>query len=259
MAPTSYDPAGETHREWLARRPFTLALGSGFFGFFAHTGVLLALERAGLRPRRVTGVSAGALAGGLWASGFTAEALATELLALRRADFWDPGPPLGGFLRGKKFQRKLEELISTSGVRIIDDCPLPFAAVAYDVLRRRTVVLERGSLAAAIQASCTVPVMFRPRLHQGTLLIDGGVRDRNGEIALLDDDRVLLHTLASSGPWRHLRARRGGLMVPGTDARTTLAIPELPRVSPFRLRFGASALERAFGWTTRWLDRPRDL
>src|SRR5690606_33221631 len=50
-----------THSDWLAREPFTLALSAGFFGFFAHTGVLLALEHAGLRPRRIVGVSAGAL------------------------------------------------------------------------------------------------------------------------------------------------------------------------------------------------------
>jgi len=55
-----------THHEWLAAAPYTLALGAGFFGFFAHTGVLRALEESGVsRPRRVVGVSAGALAGGL--------------------------------------------------------------------------------------------------------------------------------------------------------------------------------------------------
>ena len=50
-------------RDDLARDPFTLVLGAGFFGFFAHTGILPALEEAELIPRRVVGVSAGALAG----------------------------------------------------------------------------------------------------------------------------------------------------------------------------------------------------
>ena len=50
-----------THHDWLAAAPYTLALGAGFFGFFAHTGVLRALEESGAaRPRRVVGVSAGA-------------------------------------------------------------------------------------------------------------------------------------------------------------------------------------------------------
>ena len=40
--------APPTLREWLAEEPFALAMSAGFFGFFAHTGVLLALEEAGL-------------------------------------------------------------------------------------------------------------------------------------------------------------------------------------------------------------------
>ena len=51
--------AEQTHRAWLAEAPFTLALGAGFFGFFAHTGVLLALEEAGLVTREQWKTSAG--------------------------------------------------------------------------------------------------------------------------------------------------------------------------------------------------------
>ena len=47
---TSPMPQRPTLREWLAQGPFTLAMSSGFFGFFAHAGVLLALREAGLAP-----------------------------------------------------------------------------------------------------------------------------------------------------------------------------------------------------------------
>ena len=33
-----------TLREWLRERPFSLALSSGFFGFFAHTGLVTVLQ-----------------------------------------------------------------------------------------------------------------------------------------------------------------------------------------------------------------------
>src|SRR5690606_7643453 len=141
---------------------FTLLLGAGFFGFFSHAGLLAALEEAGLRPRRVVGVSAGALAGGLWASGLGAEVLTAELLRLRRADFWDPGLPLGGLLRGRKFGEKLRALLHTTGVRVVEECPTPFAAVSHDLRGRRTHVMDTGPLDVAIQASCSVPFMFRP-------------------------------------------------------------------------------------------------
>ncbi|MCA9643918.1 MAG: patatin-like phospholipase family protein, partial [Myxococcales bacterium] len=65
-------------------------MSSGFFGFFAHAGVLRALERAELTPRAVSGSSAGALVTGLWAAGLGAEAIEDELMRLERDHFWDP-------------------------------------------------------------------------------------------------------------------------------------------------------------------------
>ena len=81
--------------DWLAEAPFGLAMSSGFFAFFAHTGMLAALRARGLAPAHVAGASAGALVGGAWAAGLEPQELAAELTALRRADFWDPAPGLG--------------------------------------------------------------------------------------------------------------------------------------------------------------------
>ncbi|MFY0536572.1 patatin-like phospholipase family protein [Nannocystis pusilla] len=157
------------------------------------TRVLQALEEAGLAPRRIVGVSAGALAGGLWASGLSASELAEELLRLRRADFWDPGLPLGGLLKGGKFAAKLRSLLDDRGVGRVEDCRLPFAAVVYDVASRRVRAVDQGPLGPAIQASCTVPLMFRPLRHEGRLLLDGGVADRLGLCALQPGERALHH------------------------------------------------------------------
>jgi NTE family protein len=45
----------------LRHDPFELILSPGFFGFFAHAGVVRALEEAGLVPAAAGGSSAGAL------------------------------------------------------------------------------------------------------------------------------------------------------------------------------------------------------
>jgi len=247
-----------THHDWLAAEPYTLALGAGFFGFFAHTGVLRALEESGAaRPRRVVGVSAGALAGGLWASGMSARDIEAELTGLRRPDFWDPGWPLGGLLKGGLFAAKLRGLLDERGVATMEDCLTPFAAVVYELRGRRTRVLERGGLATAIQASCTVPLMFRPVRHEGRLLVDGGVGDRNGETALASGERALHHALVSRSPWRGISARKavaGDLSQrPG---RKVLVVESLPRVSPFRLGHGPHALATAREAMLRWLAAP---
>lgn len=251
-----------THHDWLAAAPYTLALGAGFFGFFAHTGVLRALEEAGVpRPRRVVGVSAGALAGGLWASGMPACEIEAELVRLRRPDFWDPGLPLGGLLRGDKFAARLHALLDARGVAQVEDCPTPFATVVYELAGRRTRVLERGRLAPAIQASCTVPLMFRPLRHEGRLLVDGGVGDRDGETALASDERVFQHRLLSRSPWRRI-STQGHVQTDMSSGpgRKVMVIPELPRVSPFRLERGPVALAAARAATLRWLAAPaRDM
>ncbi|HRI07005.1 MAG TPA: patatin-like phospholipase family protein [Nannocystaceae bacterium] len=243
-----------THRDWLAERPFTLALSAGFFGFFAHTGLLLALEEAGILPARVVGISAGALAGGLWASGLDGGTIADELLRLRRADFWDPGLPLGGLLRGDKFATKLHQLLDARGVAAFEACPVPFAAVVHDVLRRRPEAVAHGPLGPAIQASCAVPLMFRPRLRGLSILVDGGVSDRWGLTALRDGERTLLHALPSRSA--HSRLLPDQPLPPATEARRTLVIPGLPRVTPFRLDAGAHALGVAREHVRRWLDAP---
>ncbi|MEZ4452606.1 MAG: patatin-like phospholipase family protein [Nannocystaceae bacterium] len=245
-----------TRHAWLAERPFTLVLSAGFFGFFAHTGVLAALTAAGLRPRRVVGVSAGALAGGLFAAGMDPAALTEELCRLRRPDFWDPAIPLGGLLRGEKFRDKLRDLLGSQGVRSFEECPIPFAAVVHDVLRRRPEAVERGPLVPAIRASCTVPLMFRPLWIDRTLLVDGGVSDRHGLCALSPGERVLMHALPSTSGGSRLLPPQP---VPTSAAeREVLAIPGLPRVSPFRLDHGKDALGRAYAHVRAWLREPRD-
>lgn len=245
----------ETHADWLAAEPFTLALSAGFFGFFAHTGVLLALEAAGLMPRRIVGVSAGALAGGLWASGMSAAQIEAELTSLRRADFWDPGLPLGGLLKGGKFAAKLRGLLEGRGVSRVEECRVAFAAVVYDVASRRVRAVERGALGPAIQASCTVPLMFRPLRHEGRLLLDGGVADRLGLCALGPEERALHHTLRSRSPWSGLRGA-GQDTLADRPGRKVLVVEDLPKVSPFRLDAGPGALARARAAAERWLRAP---
>ncbi len=241
-----------TPAQWLREAPFTLALSAGFFGFFSHAGVLAALEAAGVRPQRIVGVSAGALAGGLWAAGLGADAIATELLALRRSDFWDPGMPLGGLLRGHKFDAQLRRVLMPTGVTRLEDCATEFVSVAHDVVGRQTVALRHGDLATAIRASCTVPLMFRPLWWEGRVVVDGGVSDRIGRIALPDAERVLLHYLPSRSRWRRAPSPTSLL---GLDARVVVT-PDVPPLGPFSLGAAARAIEVSRAHAQAWLHAP---
>lgn len=238
-----------TLREWLAEGPFGLALSSGFFGFFAHAGLLTALEDAGLFPEHISGSSAGALAGGAWASGVEATKLRDALLQLKRQDFWDPRPGFG-LLRGRLFRERLEDVLDQ---RSFADCRISLAVSVFDVWARQTRVYDSGPLAPAIQASCAVPLLFHPVRLEGRPHYDGGIFDRHGLLGMRPG-RVFYHHLASRSPWR--RPGSVALQIPERPQMVTLSIDRLPRLGPFRLGRGRQAFEQAREALRTALDRP---
>lgn len=239
-----------TLRAFLADAPFSMTMSSGFFGFFAHAGVLTVLEDAGLLPRRVSGSSAGALVSGLWAAGASATQIRDELARLRREDFWDMrlGP---GLLAGKLFRARLTAILPA---QTFEQCRVPLAVSVYDLLSRKTRVLSQGALAPAIQASCTVPALFHPVWHEGRPLLDGGILDRHGLAGMPEGERLFYHHLSSRSPWR--RKNSPSLEVPDRAAMTALVIERLPRVGPFRLHEGIRAFDIAARATREALDKP---
>jgi len=239
-----------TLRDWLAEKPFTLVMSSGFFGFYAHTGVVTVLEEQGLTPARIAGSSAGALVGALWGSGIPAARIREELLALRRSDFWDLWPGLG-LLRGGRFRALLERVLP---VKTFEESPVPLALSVWDVLARRTAVLERGPLAPAIHASCALPVLFHPVRHGGRLYADGGIADRPGLAGVSEGERVLYHHLTARSPWR--RRNSPALRVPERPGLQAIALAGLPRPGPFRLARGRGAMELAAAGVREALERP---
>ncbi len=234
-----------TLREHLREAPFALAMSSGFFSFFAHTGFLTVLEDEGLLPSRASGSSAGALVMGTWAAGLDAPILARELDLLERRDFWDPG--MGpGLLHGALFRERLERLLPKPG---FESCRIPVAISAFEVRSRRTRVLTSGDLGLAIQASCAVPLLFHPVAIDGRSYLDGGILDRPGLAGMpASESRVLFHHIGSKSAWRMK------LEVPRRPGMVTVVLEGLPRSGPFRLDAGRQAFRAARAAMKRALD-----
>jgi NTE family protein len=237
----------DTLGDWLEAQPFALAMSSGFFSFFAHTGFLDAVTTRGLAPQLVAGSSAGALVGGAWAAGLDARTLAERFTTLRRDEFWDPAPG-AGLLAGRKFDRLLRDLLP---VTAMTELRIPARISAFDIRRRTTAVLHDTDLAHAIRASCAVPAMFHPVWIDGRAYWDGGILDRPGLAGIPAGDRVLFHHIASKSPWRAKSPAP-----PRRDGMVTVVIEGLPRSGPFRLDAGRRALEQAREATKRALDAP---
>lgn len=61
------------------------------------------------------------------------------------------------------------------GQRMIEDLPIPFAAVASDALTGEAHIMKKGSLAHALRASSCIPAVMRPVQYEGRILVDGAV------------------------------------------------------------------------------------
>ncbi|MEZ4403040.1 MAG: patatin-like phospholipase family protein [Kofleriaceae bacterium] len=235
--------------DWLAQGPFGLAMSSGFFSFFAHTGMVSELTARGLTPSHVGGSSAGALVAGALAAGVPPGDLADVLTGLDRRDFWDPAPGLG-LLAGRKFDALLRRVLP---VTRFEACTMPAHISVFDIATRATRVVRTGDLPTAIRASCAVPGMFQPVKVDGRRAWDGGILDRPG-LDGMPAGRTLFHHIASRSPWR----RRGSpaLALPRRPHLVSLVIDALPRSGPFRLEAGRQALVAARAATARALDQP---
>lgn len=236
-----------TLAEWLASEPFTLSLSSGFFAFFAHLGMLQALLDRGLTPARVSGSSAGALTGTLWAAGVPPETLHHTLAGLDRTAFWDPSPGIG-LLRGQALRKRLYDLLPITD---LSQSPVPVAISAWS---GGTQVFRQGPAAECIYASCAVPLLFQPATINGRWFWDGGIADRHGLAGTAANERVMYHHIASRSPWR--RQQSPALRIPQRDGLASLALQGLPRSGPGRLDQGREALALAQRLTTQALDRP---
>src|SRR5690606_28564781 len=84
----------------------------------------------------------------------------------------DPTLSAPGVLRADKVLARVTELL---GDIDIEELPIPFTAVATDLLARREVWFQKGSAQVAIRASIAIPGVITPVVLNGRLLVDGGV------------------------------------------------------------------------------------
>ena len=186
-----------------------LVLSGGAARGLAHVGVLKALEEQGIRVDAIAGTSMGAVIGGLYASGYKIDELEKlalgidwqealsddppredipfrrkqddrDFLVRQKLSFRDDGSlglPLG-VIQGQNLSLLLESLLAhSSDIRDFDKLPIPFRAVATDIVNGDKVVFRKGHLPQVIRASMSIPAVFAPVEINGQLLVDGGMVD----------------------------------------------------------------------------------
>jgi NTE family protein len=182
---------------------FTLVLGGGGARGLAHIGVLKALERERITPRLIVGTSMGAIVGGMYAQkpnarlvedrikrliqskpfrrivvdGFSKETIpdglgtASALYGKVRRGYgllksaWS-----AGIVESEVLIDFLSHLLDD---RRIEECEIPFAAVACDLFAGDEVVCSAGPILKAIAASSAIPGIISPVQLNGRTLVDG--------------------------------------------------------------------------------------
>ena len=146
----------------LRNKNIGVVLCSSFFGFFAHTGFISALENLGIKPIAYAGTSAGALISAFAAAGMNSTEMEEHLLQLRRADFWDPdylglvrSLPSGlnswsGLLKGDLFRDKITSLLPVDN---FESCPKRCCIVSINLSKNTPEIFRHGSLIDAVCAS----------------------------------------------------------------------------------------------------------
>ncbi|KKU15788.1 hypothetical protein A3I34_01500 [Candidatus Jorgensenbacteria bacterium RIFCSPLOWO2_02_FULL_45_12] len=151
-----------------------LALGGGAAKGLAHIGVIRTLEKAGIDISFISGTSMGALVGGYYAATKDINFIENFFIKMKHSDVY----PVTRILRkrdGSIFKNELMELLEGEiRGKKIEDCEIPFAAVATDVETGDEVVLKTGDLREAIKASTALPLIFPPVNIGGRVLMDGG-------------------------------------------------------------------------------------
>jgi len=196
----------ETDGDAEPRPRIGLVLGGGGARGAAHIGVLKELERLRIPVDAIAGTSMGAIVGGLYATGVNAEDLeelvssldwnaalsdtaAREHLSFRRKQDEREFPinfELGlrgtdlllpkGVIQGQELDLLLRKLtMHASHITDFDELPIPFRAIASDIVAGEVVILDSGDLTMAIRASMSVPGVFAPARVDGRLLVDGGL------------------------------------------------------------------------------------
>ena len=192
----------------LSQRVGLVLSGGGASGF-AHIGVLKALEENNIPIDYITGTSAGALVGSMYACGYSPTEIEAFVLSesfqlmskgevLPRQQFFLREPEINSdvlsfsfskdsifkkslptnFVRPELMDYQMLLLLGKAGATVdnnFDSLYIPFRCVASDIVAKRAVVFNHVNLNEAVRASMTFPFFINPIKVNGVLYFDGGL------------------------------------------------------------------------------------
>jgi NTE family protein len=192
-----------------AQQRVGLVLSGGGAAGLSHIGVLKALEERKIPIHYITGTSAGALVGALYACGYSPDEITAYVksekfqlmtsgkLDVERQYYFRKDPEHAGtfefsFSKDSILRKSIPlnlvtpSLLDYEMLRIFghvaasksndfDSLFVPFRCVASDVQNKTSVIFSKGNLNEAVRSSMTYPFYVNPIKVDGQVLFDGGL------------------------------------------------------------------------------------
>ncbi len=149
-----------------------LALGGGGARGAAHIGVLMELERLGIRPSLISGTSIGGVVGALYAAGKSIAEITALFQQINISKFYTLPGNAPGITKSTKIEQFLEDVL---GRPTFADLNLPLSVVTTDLVTRKEVILDEGDVITAVLATIAIPILFPPVEIGSHVLADGGI------------------------------------------------------------------------------------
>jgi len=151
-----------------------LVLSGGGARGFAHLGVIQALNEAGIFPDVICGTSAGAIAGVLYADGYSPKEILKITNSGSRLNYIRLTVPKQGLLQIAGVVRILRNYLRA---KTFEELKIPLFVTATDLNNGRVDYFSSGELLNVVIASASIPVLFKPVVIDNKHYVDGGVLD----------------------------------------------------------------------------------
>lgn len=191
------------------QKKLVLALGGGGTRGAAHVGVLRVLAKNGVKIDAIVGTSIGAIVGGFYCSGLSADEIEQILLkkSFLRSYLTVPIPvrimavpiffiphlfgyhPYDGLYRGNRFRKYVNAQVQLDN-KAIETLPIKYGAVCSDLLTAQPYVIRAGDLGRAIQASSAIPALRQPVPFDTANPDNFAIKDGEPSMALLVDGGI---------------------------------------------------------------------
>jgi NTE family protein len=149
-----------------------IALSGGGVRGVSHLGVLKALNEVGIYPTKVSGTSAGAIAGAMYCNGYKPEEVVKIIVETNFFRFMRPAVSLKGILRMQSVGDLFRLYLAHDDFAKLK---IPLSVAATNIKKGKVVYFDEGELIAPLMASSCIPGMFEPIVIGKKYLVDGGV------------------------------------------------------------------------------------